>query len=278
MLLSGGFDVSFTAMATVAQYLMALVMVHFPDMPAFVVVFVPLVVGVCLGLINALLIHFLKAPAIIITIANLNIFYGVLQFFSKGEWLYNFPDWFTRFPQIKLISFTNSDGVVYGLSILTGIWLAVALLSAFALRYLKVGRRLYAMGGNLEAAQRGGIKILLYRMLAYGFCGFTAGLGGMVHTFVTQTVAPNTLVGHEFDVVAAVVLGGASIFGGTGSVEGTLLGVGAYRHTGKCTNNNEGACLLAPGVHRRCGYSQYNHNSFECPLSQTAGERDKWMI
>lgn len=226
VLLSGGFDVSFTAVATVAQYLMAVVLTQFPDVPFYLAVLVPLATGLSLGLVNALLIHCLRAPAIIITIANLNIYYGILQFVSNGVWLYNFPPWFNDFPQWKVLTLHNPDGVEYGLSILTVLWLAVAVIGSFTLNRLKVGRRLYAMGGNLEAAQRGGIHLLRHRLFAYGVCGFTAGLGGLVHTFVTQTVAPNTLVGHEFDVVAAVVLGGASIFGGSGTVGGTLLGVG----------------------------------------------------
>jgi simple sugar transport system permease protein len=225
VLLSGGIDVSFTAIATVAQYLMALLLLHHPGVPWPVAVLLPMAVGVVLGCVNAALIHAFDAPPIIITIANLNIYYGILQFASNGEWIYDFPDWFNRFPRTLVLTFVNGNGVKYGLSVLTVIWLATAAVAGFLLVWTRAGRRLYAMGGNLEAARRAGIGILRYRLFAYGFLGFTAGLGGLVHTLITQTVAPNTLVGHEFDVVAAVVLGGANIFGGSGSVTGTLLGV-----------------------------------------------------
>ena len=225
VLVSGGLDVSFTAVATVAQYLVGMLLIANPHVPVVVAILVPLAVGVVLGCLNALLIQYLKAPPIIVTIANLNIYFGLLQFFTGGEWLNGFPDWFDHFPQTFVVSFTNADGVKYGLSVIVAIWLAVALAAGVLLNNLKVGRRLYAMGGNLEAARRAGIDILRHRLFAYGFLGFTAGLGGLVHMFITQTVVPNTLVGHEFDVVAAVVLGGASIFGGSGTASGTLLGV-----------------------------------------------------
>jgi len=225
VLISGGLDVSFYAVATVAQFLTGLVLINMPGVPWPLVMLLPLVIGISLGCLNATLIHKLNAPPLIITIAALNVYYGILQFVSGGIWLYNFPDWFTEFPRTLVVSFTNQNGVPYGLNILTVIWFAVAALTAFILNRTKTGRNLYAMGGSLEAASRAGINIFRHRLFAYGFLGFTAGLGGIVHTFITQTVAANTLVTHEFDVVAAVVLGGASLFGGMGTVSGTLLGV-----------------------------------------------------
>jgi simple sugar transport system permease protein len=225
VLISGGLDVSFTAVATVAQYVVGTVLIANPKFPPILAALLPLAVGISLGCLNAVLIHYLNAPPIIVTIANLNIFFGLLQFITGGEWLNGFPKWFDHFPQTFVVSFENSDGVKYGLSVIVVIWLSVALIAGILMRYFKVGRKLYAMGGNMEAARRAGIDTLLYRVFAYGFLGFCAGLGGLVHSLITQTVVPNTLVGHEFDVVAAVVLGGASIFGGSGTVGGTLLGV-----------------------------------------------------
>lgn len=225
VLLSGGLDISFNAVATVGQYLLGVVLIQMPGIPWPFVVLIPLVVGILLGCLNAVLIHKLNAPPLIITIAMQNVLYGILQFVTHGTWLYNFPKWFSTFPLTLVVSFQNENGVKYGLSILTIIWFAVAVFAAIILNRTKQGRRLYAMGGNLEAARRAGINVLHYRLFAYGFLGFSAGLGGLIHTFVTQTVAPNTLVGTEFNVVAAVVLGGASLFGGSGSVSGTVLGV-----------------------------------------------------
>ena len=184
VLISGGIDISFTAIATVAQYLMALVLSRNPQVPILIAICLPIVVGVSLGCLNALLIHYLNAPPIIITIATLNVYYGMLQFVSGGIWIYNFPEWFDRFPRILVISFLDARGVKYGLSILTVIWLGLAFLSAVILRNAKEGRRLYALGGNLEAARRAGIRIVNTRLFAYGFLGFigrTRGALAHVH-------------------------------------------------------------------------------------------------
>ena len=188
VLLSGGLDVSFASIATIGQYVTGTILIQIPGMPWPIVVIVPLIVGVLLGSFNAFMIHKLNAPPLIITIAVQNILFGVLQFITKGHWLYNFPKWFNQFPLTLVVSTTNANGVKYGLSVLTVIWFAVALIAAFILNRTIYGRRLYAMGGNVEAARRAGINILKYRIFAYGFLGFCSGLAGLVHTMVTQTV------------------------------------------------------------------------------------------
>ena len=225
VLITGGTDISFTATATVAQYIMALLMVSNPNIPVVFVILVPMVIGAVLGSVNALLINRLKVPVIIITIAMLNTYYGAIQFFSEGEWLYNFPEWFADFPRILLITFKNEDGVAYGLTSLTAIWILVALVTSVLLRFTMLGRKIYALGGNQTAAGREGIHVNRIRIFAHSFLGLIAGIGAIVHAMVTQTAAPNAIVGQEFNAVAAVVLGGASIAGGAGSVLGTLLGV-----------------------------------------------------
>ena len=129
VLICSGTDISFTATATVAQYVMAMILVSKPNIPVLFVVLVPMLIGAILGSINAILLDWLKVPAIIICIAMLNVYYGAIQSYSRGEWLYNFPDWFVKFPSILLIKFTNTNGVVYGPSTLTLIWIIVALVT-----------------------------------------------------------------------------------------------------------------------------------------------------
>jgi ribose/xylose/arabinose/galactoside ABC-type transport system permease subunit len=106
----------------------------------------------------------------------------------------------------------------------------LAVVLAFAttwvvLRGTNVGRQIYAMGGNPDAAQRVGFSIYLLHLIAYGYLGMFAGLASVVQAQLAQTVMPNSLVGRELDVLAAVVLGGASLNGGVGSVLGAVLGV-----------------------------------------------------
>lgn len=181
VLISGGLDISFTATAMVAQYLMAVLLAANSDVPSVVVVLLPLVTGTLLGALNAVLIHVLNAPSIIIAIVNLNVYYGILQLFSQGRRIYDFPEWFIDLGRSLLVRFVDANGVPFGFSVLTAIWFLIALSEYGILRHMRLGRRLYAMGGNLEAARRAGLDIFRLRLFAYSFLGFSAGLAGFVH-------------------------------------------------------------------------------------------------
>lgn len=224
VLISGGIDISFTAVATVAEYVMAVVIIKYGGniLLAFLLA---AGVGILLGLINATLIHFFKIPTIITTIATLNIFYGILTVISGGKWIYALPEWFRSFADIRVFTLRSPGGIAYGLSIITLIWI-IAIAAAWAiLRFTKLGRGIYAMGGSMTAARRVGFNIFKLQMFVYSFMGLMAGLAGLVQALLVQTVAPNSIVGKELDVLAAVVLGGASLAGGTGTLFGTILGV-----------------------------------------------------
>jgi simple sugar transport system permease protein len=225
VLLSGGIDISFTANATVSQYVMAILLAKVPGINPILIFLIPCLIGITLGGVNASLIFFLNAPPIIITISTLNVFFGILQFISGGKWIYNFPSWFRDFAKIRLLNFINPDGISFGLSILTVIWILIIIVTFTILRYTTLGRKIYAMGGNIEAAKRSGLNILFLQFFVYCYMGFLAGLASIIQALLAQTVAPNAIMGRELEVIAAVVLGGASLAGGTGSLFGTILGV-----------------------------------------------------
>jgi simple sugar transport system permease protein len=224
VLISGGIDISFTAVATVAEYVMAVVIIKYGG-NILIAFLLAAGVGVLLGLINATLIHFFKIPTIITTIATLNIFYGILIVLSGGKWIYALPDWFRSFADIRIFTLRTANGIAYGLSIITLIWIIVIVVAWAILRFTKLGRGIYAMGGSMTAAKRVGFNIFKLQMFVYSFMGLMAGLAGLVQALLVQTVAPNSIVGKELDVLAAVVLGGASLAGGTGTLFGTILGV-----------------------------------------------------
>lgn len=222
VLISGGIDISFTATATVSQYLMAVFIIEHGGgwSTAFII---PIFIGVALGAVNALLVYYLRVHSIIITIATLNIFYGLLIFFTRGKWIYNFPEWFSE--GFTLFEVSAADGTTYSLSFAIMALLSVVVLTGFLLNRTSVGRQIYAMGGNPDAARRMGFRILRLHLYVYCYMGFLAGIAGLVQAQMVQTVAPNSIVGRELDVVAAVVLGGASLVGGAGTLLGTILGV-----------------------------------------------------
>jgi simple sugar transport system permease protein len=222
VLISGGIDISFTATATVAQYVVASFIIDHGG--NWLVAFgMAAAIGIALGAINAFLVHYLEVSAIIITISTLNAFYGILIFLTRGKWLYNFPDWFAD--EFSLYSVTAADGTVYSLSLPIVALLVVLIITGLLLNKTTVGRKIYAMGGNLDAARRMGFNILGLHIFVYCYLGMLAGIAAIVQAHIVQTVAPNAIVGRELEVVAAVVLGGASLAGGRGTVLGTILGV-----------------------------------------------------
>lgn len=124
-----------------------------------------------------------------------------------------------------LFKFTAADGYDYGLSLPILTLLAVVALTGFIMNKTSVGRMIYAMGGNREAASRMGFGIFKMQLFVYGYMGLMSGVAGVVQSATVLTVAPDSLLGYELTVLAAVVLGGTSIVGGRGTLLGTLLGV-----------------------------------------------------
>ncbi|MBD8163662.1 ABC transporter permease [Erwinia persicina] len=222
VLIAGGIDISFPAMTAIAQYVMASTMLA-QGGNLFSAFAVAIACGLLLGMLNGLLVFLLRVPAIIITIATLNLFYGLLVWATNGTWLYGFPDWFMN--GINWFSFTAADGYEYGLTLPLLCLLAVFVLTGVLMNFTRVGRQIYAMGGSRESASRLGINLRSLHLAVYGYMGVLAGVAAVVQAQTTQSVAPNSLVGYELTVLAAVVLGGTSMSGGRGTLTGTLLGV-----------------------------------------------------
>jgi len=222
VLISGGIDISFTATASIAQYVMMAYLIDY-DGNWLIAFAMAGAIGIALGAVNAVLIHYLRVSSIIITIATLNIFFGLLIFVTKGAYLYTFPDWFSS--GFTLFEYSDAAGNYYSLSLQI-----LVLFAAFALTYVLLnrtttGRQIYAMGSNPEAAKRLGFNILWLHLFVYCYMGFLAGIASVIQAQLAQSIAPTVLVGKELDVLAAVVLGGASLTGGVGSVGGALLGI-----------------------------------------------------
>ena len=211
VIISGGIDISFMAVGAVAQYVAALYMLNTGG-NFITVFFVAIVVGVLLGFINAVLVNKLKAPTLIITIATMNIIYGLMMRLTKGVRLHGFPVWFSE----------KTPASLFAVSV--GTLAAVLFVAWFILKKTKMGRKVYAIGGNMEAAKRCGVNVLVVHLFVYGFAGATAGIGSIINCYLTQQASIEALYGNEMDVIAMVVLGGVSLSGGKGSVFGTILG------------------------------------------------------
>jgi simple sugar transport system permease protein len=155
----------------------------------------------------------------------MNVYYGLLIVITKGKWIYALPECFRCFAEVNIGSFGAIDGSPFGISVVTIIWVALLVLAFLLLRYTRLGRSIYAVGGDSISALRVGFRVGRIQVFVYAFMGAMAAIAGIVQALLVQTVAPNSLVGKELDVIAAVVLGGASLSGGVGTVFGTFLGV-----------------------------------------------------
>ena len=223
VLIAGGIDISYTATASVAQYVALIITNRYPAIGWLGVFVIACGVGCFLGLINATVVYKLKIKSIIATIALLNVYFGFLIFFSGGSWIYVFPQWFLD--GINWFAFTGDSGYTYSINLQILTVVVVFAATWLMLSRTNIGRQIYSMGGNPDAAQRVGFNMYLLHLIAYGYLGLCAGAASVAQAQLAQTVMPNSLVGRELDVLAAVVLGGASLNGGVGTVLGAFLGV-----------------------------------------------------
>lgn len=222
VLISGGIDISFTAIAAVAQYVSMVLALQW-HAGWIVLLALALGIGTVLGLVNAVLISTLRLSSIIVSIAMLNVYFGLLMFLSHGNQLYNLPDWFLN--AFSWVIFTDKQDNPYVLNAqIIGLFICFAA-SWFLLNRTSIGRQIYALGGNAEAAARMGFAAFRLNLVVYGYLGLTSGFASVLQAQLAQSIAPSVLVGRELNVLAAVVLGGASLTGGQGSVPGMMLGV-----------------------------------------------------
>jgi simple sugar transport system permease protein len=222
VLIAGAIDISFTATASVAQYVALTVGIRY-GLGWLALFALAGATGVLCGLINAIFVTRLRISSIIVSIATLNIFYGLLIFTTGGKYITSLPKFFRD--GISWFEYEDASGVPYALN-LQILVLVIAFVAAWLLlNRTNVGRQIYAMGGNKEAAQRLGFHVFRINILVFGYLGLIAGFASLVQAQLAQSVTPTVLVGKELDVLAAVVLGGASLTGGTGTVFGAILGV-----------------------------------------------------
>ncbi|MDR0362271.1 MAG: ABC transporter permease [Planctomycetota bacterium] len=227
VIVSGGFDISFTAIAQAAQYaVVALLMFRWASIgDIWVAIFLAVLFGLVLGCVNGAIIHFFKIPPIMVTIATQNLYYGIMYVITKGDLIHDIPLYYREFSYARVIEFHRVDGAPYGLTLVTAIWIVLGIAAALFLKYTRLGRSIFALGGNRISAERIGFNICLTTIFVYGAMGAIAGLAAIVDVSIAGSVIPNSIVGKELQIIAAVILGGTAITGGKGSIQGTFLGV-----------------------------------------------------
>ncbi len=226
VLASGGIDVSFTAIAALTMYgITKAVFAWWPDAPFALILITGALGGVLLGLINGLLVHRLKAPSLIVTIGTQYLYRGLLLTFIGTTFFMNIPHSMDHFGRIPLFFYHTSEGLRAVLPVSVLALAVAAVVTWWLLNRTMMGRGVYAMGGSLAIAERLGYNLRAIHLFVFGYTGMLAGIAGILHVSNNRLANPFDLVGSELDVIAAVILGGARITGGTGTVAGTLLGV-----------------------------------------------------
>lgn len=226
VLVSGGIDVSFTAVAVFAMYSSTMFsLTIWPDMPWPLIFAISMLVGAALGAINGFFIAFLGLPTLIVTLGTLSVFRGFLLTFIGSQRISALPGEMRDFSRGVLARGTTEAGSFYSIPWSVLALLGVIVLTWIILRKTMLGRSIFAIGGSIESARRIGINVKWTQFFVYVYVGALAGLAGIIHGSVGRMADPFSLVGLELSVIAAVVLGGARLTGGYGTLTGTLLGV-----------------------------------------------------
>lgn len=225
VMLSGGIDVSFSSIAAVTAYVTIFYQNSHGGGNVWQAFLIAGMLGIGLGAINAVFVSLFNLPTLIVTLATSNIFFGMLLENVPTAHLSKVPDWVGRFGSGRLFELTNAAGNTYGLSYLATTAIVLLILFAILLRYTGLGRNMYAIGSSREAARRAGISIWRTQFFIYCFVGFLAGVASILNTSLISYVNPFNIQAVTMDVIAAVVLGGAALTGGKGSIIGTFLGV-----------------------------------------------------
>lgn len=225
VIVSGGIDVSFAAVAIFSAYTaVSFAITMAPDMPALVIIAFALAIGAVLGLINGVVIARFRLPTLIVTLGTQGLFVGVMYTYIGATYYAQLPPSLAAWSSLTVVDFTTDTGRA-SLHVMAVVAIGLSVLVWWMLTKTMFGRSLYAIGGDAEAARRAGFRVMRTQILMYVLVGVLAAIAGIAHMVMGRSANPQDLVGDELDIIAAVVLGGASIFGGRGSVLGTVMGV-----------------------------------------------------
>lgn len=227
VIISGGLDVSFPIVGIFSGYTAVIIMQNFELNPdsLLIPIVLAILIGTLLGGLNAIAIAGFGIPTLIATLGSAGIFLGVLLSFVGSSFISDIPIALDKFATADLIKIEPVEGPLARLHVLIIPIAIITVLVSLLLNRTMFGRSVYALGGGVEATRRLGISVKRTQTKIYLFVGGLSGLAGILYVSLQRRANPYDLAGSELDVIAAVVLGGASIMGGYGTVFGTVLGV-----------------------------------------------------
>jgi ribose/xylose/arabinose/galactoside ABC-type transport system permease subunit len=209
VLISGGLDLSVGSVMAISTVLVGTVLMN--KLPIPLAILVGAAVGTLCGLVNGVVIVTTGAPAFIATMGMMMIAKGASLIVGAGKDMSIFPEVFTML----------GTGLTW-----PGIILAVCVLFIFfILSKTRLGFNAYSIGGSIQVSRLSGVKVKRNQVIYYAIGGFLAGLAGVIYTAKFDLATPNTGDGWELQAIAAVIIGGTSLFGGTGGIWRTVIGV-----------------------------------------------------
>lgn len=216
VIISGEIDLSIGSMVGLASVVFGL-MAH-AGLDISLAIILTLGAGIALGAVNGLLSVVLRVPTIIITLGTLSVYRGAAYYFSDGYPISGFAkdSFFFAIGQQRLWGVVPYNAIIM---------VVFAVVAAIILRRTVFGHRLYAMGSNLRAARLAGINTDRIKVEVLAFSGFSAAVAALLTTSQTGVADPNVGTGYELDAIAAVIIGGAQLTGGVGTILGSVLGM-----------------------------------------------------
>ncbi|MGW0836590.1 ABC transporter permease/substrate-binding protein [Streptomyces prunicolor] len=212
VIVSAGIDLSVGSVAALSATVLAWSATQH-GVPVFLAVVLAIATGIAAGLVNGFLIAYGKLPPFIATLAMLSVARGLSLVISQGSPI-AFPD-----------SVSHLGDTLGGwLPVPVLVMIVMGLIAAFILGRTYIGRSMYAIGGNEEAARLSGLRVSKQKLAIYALSGVFAAAAGIVLASRLSSAQPQAADGYELDAIAAVVIGGASLAGGTGKASGTLIG------------------------------------------------------
>jgi rhamnose transport system permease protein len=214
VVVTGGIDLSVGSIVGLVAVLVGALW-HGLSLPLPVAIACGIAAGLFAGLFNGLVITYFRVPPLIATLATLALYRGVAEGISQGRSVRDFPDWFGVLGQ----------GEMAGVPVQLILLLIVVVVAAVVLGRTTFGRSTYALGANETAAEFSGLAVTRTKMIIYAGSGLAAALAAIVFVSRVSTTRSDMGTGLELDAITAVVLGGTNIFGGRGTIFGTVVGL-----------------------------------------------------
>lgn len=216
VLLIGGIDISIGSTIAFSGMTVALMLKANPAIPTFFAFVVGILVGALCGLLVGLVIAKGKVIPIIATMGLMNIYRGATYLIANNQWVasYQLPDNLKAF----------ATGKVLGINNMILVAIVIYIVFAYFIKFTRTGRKIYAVGSNIEAAEISGINIDQIKILVYSIMGGLAGLVSVLWISKYASAQGDAAAGLEIDIIAACVIGGVSLNGGKGTVIGVILG------------------------------------------------------